>query len=273
MPDSPRDPDRAVIRRPGSAARSRLWYPRLMLRAVTFDFWSTLFVDTRGAEREKLRGAVLAETLAQSGHRVTDQALSDALRASWDYFDSVWVREHRTPRCAELVDAILASLGVRLPDESAGSLVDRFERLVLELPPEPMPGCVYTMPGLAERYRLAIICDTGYSPGSVLRRLLDHHGLLGHFAYAYFSDEHGMSKPDARVFIHVLEELGVRPGEAAHVGDIQRTDIAGAQGAGMMAVHFVGANNRDAARSTGDVLVSHFEDLPRALGSLICAGC
>jgi len=40
-----------------------------------------------------------------------------------------------------------------------------------------------------------------------------------------------------------------------------------------MAVHFVGANNRDAARSTGDVLVSHFEDLPQALGSLICAGC
>ncbi len=136
-----------------------------------------------------------------------------------------------------------------------------------------MPGAVYTMPELAKRYRLAIICDTGYSPGTVLRELLDRHDLLGHFEYAYFSNEHGMSKPDPRVFLHVLEELGVRPTEAAHVGDIQRTDVAGAQAVGMSAVHFVGANNADVPHSTGDVIVSHFEELPQALGSLTCAGC
>jgi putative hydrolase of the HAD superfamily len=244
-----------------------------MLRAVTFDFWSTLFVDTRGKEREKLRAAVLADTLRTAGRPASDQALADSLRASWDHFDRVWVHERRTPPCAELVDAILASLGARLPAELLDPLVERFGRLILELPPEPMPGAVYTMPRLAERYRLAIICDTGYSPGSVLRLLLDHHDLLGYFEYTYFSNEHGMSKPDTRVFVHVLEELDVRPAEAAHVGDIQRTDIAGAQAAGMSAVHFVGVNNRDVPHSTGDVIVSHFEQLPQALGGLTCAGC
>ena len=55
-----------------------------------------------------------------------------------------------------------------------------------------------------------------------------------------------MSKPDARVFLHVARGARrARPSEAAHVGDIQRTDIAGAQAAGMAAVHFVGANNAD----------------------------
>ncbi|NLE22470.1 MAG: HAD family hydrolase [Actinobacteria bacterium] len=244
-----------------------------MLRAVTFDFWSTLFVDTRGKEREELRAAVLRDTLSTAGLPVTPQALTESLSASWGHFDTVWLNEHRTPPCSELVDAILASLGVRLPRELSDPLVDRFERLVLEIPPEPMPGAVYTMPQLAERYRLAIICDTGFSPGSVLRQLLDKHDLLGYFEYTYFSNEHGISKPDTRVFIHVLEELGVRPPEAAHVGDIQRTDIAGAQAAGMSAVHFVGVNNKDLPHSTGDVVVSHFEELPRALGSLICAGC
>jgi putative hydrolase of the HAD superfamily len=244
-----------------------------MLRAVTFDFWSTLFVDTRGKEREKLRAAALADVLRATGHHASDQALADSLRASWDHFDKVWLHEHRTPPCGELVDAILASLGTRLPAEPLGALVDRFERLVLELPPEPMPGAVYTMPRLAERYRLAIICDTGYSPGSVLRQLLDRHDLLGYFEYAYFSNEHGISKPDTRVFVHVLEELDVSPAQAAHVGDIQRTDIAGAQAAGMSAVHFVGANNTDVPHSTGDVIVSHFEELPQALGGLTCAGC
>ena len=65
----------------------------------------------------------------------------------------------------------------------------------------------------------------------------------------------------------------MRPTEAAHVGDIQRTDVAGAQAAGMAAVHFVGANNADAVRSTADVMVRHFDELPPALGGLICAGC
>ena len=244
-----------------------------MLRAVTFDFWSTLFVDSRGREREQLRGALLEDALLAAGHPVSGDQLTDGLSAAWDHFDVVWAGEHRTPPCAELVDAILVTLRVQLPEEPLARLVERFERLVLDVPPEPMPGAVYTMPLLADRFRLAVICDTGYSPGSVLRQLLDKHDLLGYFEYTYFSNEHGVSKPDVRAFLHVLEELDVRPSEAAHVGDIQRTDIAGAQAAGMSAVHFVGANNKDVARSTADVIVSHFEELPRALGGLICAGC
>jgi len=244
-----------------------------MLRAVTFDFWNTLFADARGREREVLRASILRDHLRASGLEATERAIHDSLRASWDYFDTVWLREHRTPPCSELVGAILASVGATLPPPAFGELVSRFERLVIELPPEPMPGAVYAMPQLAERYRLAVICDTGYSPGSVLRELLENHGLLAHFDYTYFSNEHGMSKPDTRVFVHTLEELGVRPTEAAHVGDIQRTDIAGAQSAGMAAVHFIGVNNADADRSTADVMVRHFDELPQALGGLTCAGC
>jgi putative hydrolase of the HAD superfamily len=244
-----------------------------MLRAVTFDFWSTLFVDVRGRERERLRAGVLGDTLHAAGLETTERALDESLRASWDHFDYVWLHEHRTPPCAELVEAALASLGVTLSQPVFDELVDRFEHLVLELPPEPVPGAVYAMPQLADRYRLAVICDTGYSPGAVLRELLEDNGLLAYFEYTFFSNEHGMCKPDARVFVHTLEELGVRPSEAAHVGDIQRTDVAGAQAAGMSAVHFIGANNADAGRSTADVIVRHFDDLPRALGDLICAGC
>ena len=244
-----------------------------MLRAVTFDFWNTLFVDVRGREREQRRGAILRLALDEAGSDAPDYAVGEALLAAWEHFDRVWVAEHRTPACDELVDAILAALGVWLPQPVLERVVRSFERLVLDLPPEPTPGAVYTMPQLADRYRLAVICDTGYSPGSVLRELLERHGLLSFFEYTYFSNEHGMSKPDPRVFKHVLAELGVSAGEAAHVGDIQRTDIAGAQAAGMAAVHFIGANNHDAQRSTGDVLLRHFDELPQALGGLTCAGC
>ncbi|MFA4964696.1 MAG: HAD family hydrolase [Thermoleophilia bacterium] len=244
-----------------------------MLRAVTFDYWNTLFVDVRGRERERRRAEMLRAELARLGLDPPARALAEALQAGFDFFDRVWLRERRTPLCAETVDATLAALHARLPDEARARLVHAFERVLLDLPPEPMPGALYTLPLLAERYRLAVICDTGYSPGSVLRELMERCGMLAYFEYLYFSDEHGMCKPDVRVFQHTLAELGVRAGEAAHVGDLQRTDIAGAQAAGMAAVHFIAANNSDAARSTGDLLVRHFDELPVALGGLTCAGC
>ena len=244
-----------------------------MLKAVTFDFWNTLFVDVHGRDRERLRAESLRAELETLGRAVPQATLDDALRAGFDFFDRVWVAEHRTPSCGELVDSILAVLGARLPEAARERLVRRFELLVLDLPPEPMPGAAYALPVLAERYRLAVVCDTGYSPGNVLRELLELNGMLAYFEYLYFSNEHGMSKPDVRVFLHTLAALDVRAPEAAHVGDIQRTDIAGAQAAGMAAVHFIGANNHDAGRSTADLLVRHFDELPTALGGLTCAGC
>jgi len=244
-----------------------------MLKAVTFDYWNTLFVDVHGQSRELLRANVLRAELEALGRAVPQTTLNESLRAGFDFFDRVWIREHRTPSCDELVDSILATLSVRVPKSVRERLVSRFELLVLDLPPEPMPGAAYTLSRLAEHYRLAVICDTGYSPGSVLRELLERNDMLACFEYLYFSNEHGMSKPDVRVFRHTLAALDVRATEAAHVGDIQRTDIEGAQAAGMAAVHFIGANNHDAGHSTADLIVRHFDELPAALGGLTCAGC
>lgn len=244
-----------------------------MLRAVTLDYWNTLFVDPYGGEREQRREEMLRTELESLGVRLPRTAFAEALQSGFDFFDRVWLDECRTPLCEETVDVVLASLGVRLPHERRDHVVRRFERLVLDVPPEPMPGAVYNLPLLAERYKLAVICDTGYSPGSVLRELLARHDMLRHFDYLYFSNEQGVSKPGRQAFARTLSELGVSPPEAAHVGDIQRTDIAGAQGAGMSAVLLVAANNHDATRTTADLVVRHFDELPSALGGFTCAGC
>jgi HAD superfamily hydrolase (TIGR01549 family) len=244
-----------------------------MLRAVTLDYWNTLFADARGAERERCREEILRAQLKLVGLRPPRTELAEALQSGYDFFDRLWYHEHRTPLCYETVDAILTALDVMLPEDSRARVITAFEQLLLEVPPDPMPGAVYTLPLLAERYRLAVICDTGYSPGSVLRDLLARHDMLRHFSYLYFSNEHAVSKPSSLAFRRTLERLGVRPVEAVHVGDMQRTDVAGAQAAGMSAVLFVGANNRDVAHTTADLIVRHFDELPAALGGLVCAGC
>jgi putative hydrolase of the HAD superfamily len=55
-----------------------------------------------------------------------------------------------------------------------------------------------------------------------------------------FSDETGWFKPAAEAFRPTLEGLGVAAVDAAHVGDNERTDIAGAKALGMVAVQYTG---------------------------------
>jgi putative hydrolase of the HAD superfamily len=256
-----------------ASARHAVWYACRMLRAVTLDFWNTLFVDREGHVRERRRAACLAAELERAGlHREPFQ-IEGALGAGWDYFEEVWHRESRTPSAAETLQAVLAALRAPLPPDAHERLVATFERLLLDVPPDPVPSASRVVRELSSSFRLAVISDTGYSPGWVLRELLERHGMLAPFAYLYFSNEQTVSKPDVRAFRTVLEALEVRASEAAHVGDMQRTDIAGAQAAGMWAVHFVGANNRDAAISTADAVIRHFDELPTALSNLRCASC
>jgi HAD superfamily hydrolase (TIGR01549 family) len=239
-----------------------------MIAAVTFDLWDTLVTDRDLVRRQALRATRLREMLAPLGVYPDDEELARAFARSWDNFDRVWNGEHRTPTAAESTDVVLDTLGVDAPAGARVTITRLLEELVLEVPPVPVDDAVEVVAGLAAHYRLAVVSDTGLSPGRVLRRVLDRWGLLEHFGFLYFSDEGGMSKPDPRVFALVLDRLGARPDEAAHVGDIARTDIAGARRAGMRAVHFVGMNRSDAEGSTADIVIERLRDLPAALKKL-----
>jgi len=46
----------------------------------------------------------------------------------------------------------------------------------------------------------------------------------------------GAAKPDPRIFARAIEELHVKAGEAAYVGDDAEHDIAGAEAAGLIAI-------------------------------------
>lgn len=244
-----------------------------MIRAVTLDFWNTLFIDRRGRERERMRADLLRAELAAVGLSPSDHAILDALANGFQFFDDVWQREQRTPSCAEIVAATLFSLGADLPADARARLTRLFEEVLLQAPPDPVPGALRMVERLAANYRLALISDTGYSPGRVLRQVLRHNDMLHHLDALYFSDEGGRAKPDRLIFRGVLEQLGVAAAEAVHVGDIERTDIAGAHGAGMWCIHFIGVNDHDASRSTADALTRSLDDIPALVGDLMCPGC
>jgi FMN phosphatase YigB (HAD superfamily) len=239
-----------------------------MIKAVTLDLWNTLLEDHRLPERKVLRTARLRELLRAAGVEAGDEQIDDAMQASWDNFDRIWVREHRTPTTTESASVVLASLKAPADPELYQKTVTLLEEIILEAPPRPVAGVVKTLPLLAKRYALAVVCDSGLTPGRVLRQVLDSYGLTSHFGSLFFSDEHGFCKPDPRAFHTALDAIGVPPGKAVHVGDIQRTDVAGAHHAGLLAVHFMGVNASDASLSTGEVQLYDFAKLPAALERL-----
>lgn len=71
-----------------------------------------------------------------------------------------------------------------------------------------------------------------------LRPLLAALGVMDALDVLVVSGECGCEKPDARIFAHTANKLGVRCAALLHVGDDEHDDIVGARAAGCQALHF-----------------------------------
>jgi putative hydrolase of the HAD superfamily len=236
-----------------------------MLRAVTLDYWGTLY---QGDFVRPYRLALLGELLAQTGQRRTPDELQAAYAHCWDVFDLLWKQQHRSMTIAHWLSEFLSFLQVELPPDLQAGLYPPLQEALLERPPHLVPGVAEVIPRLAARYRLGVISDVGLTPGRVLRELLRRDGLADCFRAMTFSDEVGATKPLPEVFLHTLATLEVRPEEAAHVGDLPETDLAGARGVGMKAVLFLGMSHREDGREMADGVFSSYGELEEVLARL-----
>jgi putative hydrolase of the HAD superfamily len=219
-----------------------------MLKAVTFDFWNTLYKAAPYARG--LRQVFMAEIFARNHIDLAQEQIDAAEEVARTEWNRVWREEYRTPPAADWVRWMLDELLIQLPPEDFGLLADYFDRSLLEAEPGPtlIDGAAKTVQRLAPRYKLGVISDSGLSTGKTLRHFLQRDGLLSCFTCTTFSDEVGVSKPHRRIFQITLDRLGAQPHEAVHVGDLIHSDIAGAKAIGMVAVRMA-ANYDDANRA------------------------
>ena len=93
-------------------------------------------------------------------------------------------------------------------------------------------GVKQTLDYLQQRYKLGIITN---GPSQGQRQKLEHAGLSAYFPTDYItvSGDHGIKKPDPRLFAIACEKMEVEPYECVFVGDIFPRDILGAYKAGM----------------------------------------
>ncbi len=214
-----------------------------MLRAVTFDLWQTLLLDTPEgllrARADRVRG--IHDLLARRGFAVDVDAVGRAYDAVGPRLEDVWATRHDVGTRGQ-VRLLLECLGLDGAVSSKAGLMDALEDAyclpILSAMPILNAGARDILETLEGRgLRLALICNTGRTPGKMLRLVLGRLGLARHLSVLSFSDEVGLRKPHPEIFHRTLSALGTAPAEAAHIGDDLTTDVAGARGVGMRAIH------------------------------------
>jgi len=245
--------------------------PDAPVQAVTFDFWNTLMHE-QFSMRDRRLGAWLG-LLEGEGAAVERAAIGAAYEQSWHRFQQAWHANLRYD-AADAVRDLLEHLDLSPSDAVVSDLV----AVITDPDPSWRPDATENVGEALEALssagvRIGIICDVGLTPSRILRRYLQDHGLLSYFDHWSFSDEVGTFKPDPEIFRHALDGLGgVDPGRAAHIGDLRRTDVAGAQGMGILAVRYHGVHDDPASAEAGtedvegDVVLADHRELPAALG-------
>ena len=236
----------------------------MSIRAVTFDYWNTLCradVTATGRRRREAWHRVAEERSLPIDPGVLDAVLThiaERHHAGWTA-NTQFTTQHALHEAFTLFGDVITD-----GDRAAftGAWLDASRRADVQL--TPGLGGVLAELGRAG-VRIGIVCDVGLTPSVVLREFLDHHAVLHHFDHWSFSDDVGVYKPDPAIFRHALEGLGVDdPSVAAHVGDLRRTDIAGARASGMTAVRYRGVADdpsTPAVADEGDYVIDDLGEL------------
>jgi HAD superfamily hydrolase (TIGR01509 family) len=241
---------------------------------VTIDFWGTLLFDGPGSD-DRYRTPRLSEfekILNGAGVRVSRAALDRGYVASARFLRGIW-SENRDVPVIDHVRAILAAADRALPDGLSAAtleaLVDAYARPILRVPPTVDDGAVAALRALRERgCTLALVSNTMRTPGTTLRKLLARYGLLDCFAHTTFSDEVGVRKPDAEIFLLTLRAVGGDPGTSVHVGDDSVLDVAGARAARMRVIQVTSRALSGPPAARPDAVIARLSALPDAVSRL-----
>ncbi len=237
-----------------------------MISSVTFDFWNTLCFEDAG----HLRGRRLdawAGLLEDAGYATEREVLDKAFETSWQRFVQRWTTGVHIA-FAEAAEGIIEDLGYDVPPDVRAALIDAFGRAGDDAEVHLAPNVAPALRALKDAgVRIGIVCDVGMTPSTALRKHLDRHGVLALFDHWSFSDEVGCYKPAPAIFEHALTGLGADAATTAHVGDLRRTDVAGARAMGMTAVRYTGVFDDDSQPEpeAHHVVADHL-DLPAVLG-------
>ena len=240
-----------------------------MIRAITFDYWDTLYEGGALPERVALRRTAVGALLGAYGRELPEAQLRALYEASGREAERWWSEEHRGYTTQERLRWILERAAVQPREDCrhVAAAVDAVDNALLMLPPAMLPGAWQMLRTLSRRFTLAVISDTGFASGRAQDRLLEKDGARKFFAATIYSMDVGHAKPRPEIFAAAVQTLGIAPHEVIHVGDNERTDVRGAIAAGFRAIRLDVV--RQGGPSEGEFVARTFEELTGYVGHLL----
>jgi putative hydrolase of the HAD superfamily len=115
---------------------------------------------------------------------------------------------------------------------------------------------------LSARYRLGLVSNFYGN----LETVCHNTAIQSLFGVIVDSVRAGLSKPDPRIFMRALDELGVAPADATFVGDSAARDMAGARALGMRHIWLIADPPPPGGPCCpGDVMIHSLEDVEALL--------
>jgi len=248
-----------------------------MLKAIAFDLWETLITDPPEQSRaqERLRLDRMERILRESGFASEAERIEHAYRATWHRCQELYWSADRDIPCRTQIEHFLELLDIDgVAADALDALEEAYARAAIEILPLPVDGARELVVDLKTRgYRLGLISNTGRTPGSALREILDALDLAPFLDAMVFSNEHGVCKPQPSIFETLRQSLDVRYDEMLFVGDNLYVDVHGAQRCGMRAVHFIPRTRGNAVAPAvdhgleivADAVIRDLAELPDAI--------
>jgi len=237
------------------------------LSVVTFDCWNTLVVESDWVCAHGLRVSALERAARDAGRESSRERVTAAFDAAWARHMELW-ESGVASGALEVARWASEELGLAPSGPAFDSLHAAFEEASHSGDVSAVAESVETLAALAASgIRLGLICDTGLTPGRVVRQHLARLGLLAFLEVTIFSDEWSRTKPDPALFHAALAALDCAPEAAAHVGDLRRTDVAGARAVGMRSIRIRAIHDDRTGHAEADAVVASHGEL-RALAGV-----
>lgn len=247
-----------------------------MIEVVTFDLWDTVFIDDSDEKKRADKGLVpkpierrnIIERFLQRTNPLPRPMIDLAYDTVDAAFRHVWYQSGVTWTVKERLEILLKGMARVVPAADFATMVQLHEEMELEIMPELAPGIKEAIERLHGNYKLAVISDAIFSPGRVLKKILEKYGLLGYFEAFVFSDEAGCAKPDPKVFKLVADQLHIPTNRFVHIGDREEKDIAGPHSVSAKAILTTVVKDRNSNSTRADAICKDYSDLKAIISTL-----
>lgn len=225
------------------------------IKHVFFDLDHTLWdyeKNSTAALRELVRNFGLDEFVTEDEFLKVYQKVNEKL---WHKFnngqvDRDHIKKYRFPQ-------VLRKLKIFVdhkPEEMTDFFVNNCSNRT-----EVFPGTHEVLTYLKEKYPLSIITN-GFPEAQYPK--MEGSDLNQYFEDIVISHEVGFRKPQIEIFQLAMKRLNASPESSVMIGDNPKTDIRGAENAGMKAIFFNPTGNR---KSVTDWQIEHLAELHKIL--------